>query len=181
MEIQGDALVLRELTPADAAAAFVWGGDRRFFEYMTVEPAASVAEEAALLREWDVEARAVPRRQYRLGVVERETSTLVGIVRLGIVKPEHREADLGYGLRPDRWGRGIAAAAAGLLLDVAFADLGVHRVFAYHDPANRASGRVMAKLGMTYEGTLRENMLGRDGWRDSAVWSVLEDEWRAGH
>jgi RimJ/RimL family protein N-acetyltransferase len=181
MEIHGDAIVLRELSPADAAAAFVWAGDRRFFEYMTVEPVASVEEEAALLREWEAEARLVPRRQYRLGIVERDTSTLVGIVRLGIVNPEQREADLGYGLRHDRWGRGITVVAAGLLLDVAFADLGLHRVFAYHDPANRASGRVMEKLGMTYEGTLRENMLGRDGWRDSAVWAVLEDEWRARH
>jgi [ribosomal protein S5]-alanine N-acetyltransferase len=181
VEIHGDAIALRELSPADAAAAFEWGGDKRFFEYMTVEPVASVADEEALLRDWEAESRAVPRRQYRLGIVELDTSTLVGTVRLGIVNPEQREADLGYGLRPDRWGRGITVAAAALLLDVAFADLGLHRVFAYHDPANRASRRVMEKLGMTYEGTLRQNMLGRDGWRDSALWAVLEDEWRAGH
>jgi len=34
-------------------------------------------------------------------------------------------------------------------------------------------------LGMTYEGKLRHTMLIRDGWRDSELFSILEDEWRA--
>jgi RimJ/RimL family protein N-acetyltransferase len=40
---------------------------------------------------------------------------------------------------------------------------------------------VLEKLGMTREGTLRENIRAHDAWRDSAVWSVLEHEWRAVH
>lgn len=43
-----------------------------------------------------------------------------------------------------------------------------------------ASARVLAKLGMTYEGRLRHTQLIRDGWRDSDTYSILEDEWRAG-
>ncbi|GAA1687972.1 hypothetical protein GCM10009765_41800 [Fodinicola feengrottensis] len=38
----------------------------------------------------------------------------------------------------------------------------------------------LAKLGMSYEGQLRENVLAREGWRDSDLYSVLEYEWRGG-
>jgi len=178
--LPGDGIVLRELEPADAAAAFVWGGDPQFFRFMTVDEVATEDEERTLLIEWQSEARARPRRQYRLGVVETDSATLVGIVRLGVVNPDQKEADLGYGMRRDRWGRGVATAAATLLVDFGFRELGLHRVFAYHDPANHASRRVMEKLGMTYEGTLRQNMFGRGTWRDSALRAVLEDEWRDG-
>jgi ribosomal-protein-alanine N-acetyltransferase len=37
----------------------------------------------------------------------------------------------------------------------------------------------MEKVGMQYEGRLRDTMLIRDGWRDSLVYSVLEHEWQA--
>jgi RimJ/RimL family protein N-acetyltransferase len=57
--------------------------------------------------------------------------------------------------------------------------LRLHRVHATCDPRNLGSARVLTKLGMTFEGRLRHTQLIRDGWRDSLVFSVLEDEWRA--
>lgn len=63
------------------------------------------------------------------------------------------------------------------LLELGFGELGLHRIFATCDPRNVGSVRVPGKLGMTYEGRLRHAMLVKDGWRDSEVFSVLEDEW----
>jgi RimJ/RimL family protein N-acetyltransferase len=40
-----------------------------------------------------------------------------------------------------------------------------------------ASARVLAKVGMTHEGRMRETMLIRDGWRDSDLYAILEPEW----
>jgi len=36
---------------------------------------------------------------------------------------------------------------------------------------------VLARIGMTYEGRLRQVMLIRDGWRDADVYSILEHEY----
>ncbi|GLX06180.1 hypothetical protein Misp03_31070 [Microbispora sp. NBRC 16548] len=54
----------------------------------------------------------------------------------------------------------------------------MHRVYATCDPRNTASAAVLNKLGMTYEGHLRHTMKLRDGWRDSAIFSILATEWR---
>lgn len=67
------------------------------------------------------------------------------------------------------------------LLHVAFIQLDLHRVFATCDPRNIGSQRVLTKLGMTVEGTLRHTMKLSDGWRDSTVCGVLRDEWPSGH
>ena len=77
--------------------------------------------------------------------------------------------------------RGWATEAAGLLLRFGFNDLRLHRIAATCDPRNVASARVLEKIGMLYEGRLREALLIRDGWRDSSVYAILDREWRARH
>ncbi len=177
--LDGERVRLREVAIGDAPAASRWGTDPEFFRHLAVAPVADEAEEAAFLARLVGLAHERPRRHYHLGVEWNESGELVGMVRLSISAPEHRGADIGYGLRRDCWGRGIATEAASLLLDFGFRALGLHRVFAYHHPENVASGNVMQKLGMQREGRLRQNVLAYDGrWRDSVVYGILEQEWR---
>jgi RimJ/RimL family protein N-acetyltransferase len=91
------------------------------------------------------------------------------------------QGEIGYLIHPRHWGRGAATAAARLLLGLGFGEHGLHRVFATCDPRNTASARVLTKAGLTHEGRLRETTLIRDGWRDSDLYAILEQEWRTGH
>jgi ribosomal-protein-alanine N-acetyltransferase len=67
--------------------------------------------------------------------------------------------------------------AGKLVLELAFDVLGLERVFAIHDVKNPASGKVMSRLGMTYEGTLRRNHLVEGVFADSAHFSILKEEY----
>lgn len=58
-------------------------------------------------------------------------------------------------------------------MQIGFDDQELHRVFATCDPRNTASAAVLRRLGMQYEGRMRETTLIRDGWRDSDLYSVL--------
>ena len=80
------------------------------------------------------------------------------MVRLGIVAPEFRGADVGYGLRVDRWGQGLTDRAVRLVIGFGFEQLGLHRIVAVCDPNNVGSRRVMEKVGMQPEGRLRQDM-----------------------
>jgi RimJ/RimL family protein N-acetyltransferase len=60
------------------------------------------------------------------------------------------EPELGYRLRREVWGRGYATEGARALIDKAFADLGVERVYASTMAVNVASRRVMEKAGMRF-------------------------------
>lgn len=178
--IDGDRVRLREVGPDDTSAAMHWARDPEFFRHLAVAPLTNQREERAFLANIETQAETRPRRHYHLGVVWRASDELIGLVRLSIGAPEHRCADVGYGLRRDRWNQGIATESATLLVDFGFRVLGLHRVFAYHHPGNVASGRVMTKLGMQREGQLRENVLGHDGkWRDSIVYGILQHEWHS--
>jgi RimJ/RimL family protein N-acetyltransferase len=176
----GDRVTLREVDPiADAAAAFAWASDAAFFRYMPYEPVESEAEEEEFLRHVHGEALVRPRREYHLGIEWTGARELIGMVRLTVSSPSHRGGDIGFGVRPNHWGQGIATAASRLLVTFGFDDLGLHRVWAVHHPDNGASARVLQKLGMRREGRLREDMFAHGVWRDSIVYGVLEGEWRA--
>lgn len=123
-------------------------------------------------------AQARPRTAYHLAIVFPPTGTVIGDGGLDIRNQRFRSGELSYIIHPDYWKRGFATEVAQTLLTFGFTSLNLHRISATCDPRNLASERVMQKLGMRYEGRMRENMLIRDGWRDSLLYSLLEHEWR---
>ncbi|GAA4616299.1 GNAT family protein [Actinoallomurus liliacearum] len=118
--------------------------------------------------------------QKRFAYVARIGGDAVGMGELRVRSFEQRRGEIGYVVHPRAWGRGVGTAIGRELLSHGFERLGLHRIFATCDPRNVASARVLAKLGMTWEGRHRHTVLIRDGWRDSEVFGILEDEWRAG-
>ncbi len=58
-----------------------------------------------------------------------------------------------------------------------FNDLGLHRISAAIGPDNGASITIATKLGFNYEGRLRDHVYTNGAWRDSLLYSLLEDEW----
>lgn len=82
----------------------------------------------------------------------KESHEIVGSV--GITIDGHRVM-LGYVLAKAHWRRGLMVEAVRALVDWAFAQPEVYRVWAYCDSENRASARVMEKAGLRLEGELR--------------------------
>ena len=119
-----------------------------------------------------------PRTAFRLAVVFPETGTVIGEGGLAIHSQSFRTGEIAYMIHPEYWGRGFATEVAFALLSFGFTTLNLHRIFATCDPRNLASEHVLQKLGMQYEGRMRETLLLRDGWRDSLLYSLLEQEWQ---
>ncbi len=65
------------------------------------------------------------------------------------------------------------------VLHYAFAELNLNRVFASHYTKNPASGRVMQKIGMRYEGLQRQHRLKWENFEDLALYGILRDDWLA--
>jgi RimJ/RimL family protein N-acetyltransferase len=90
-------------------------------------------------------------------------------------EPDAHDFYLGYSINPDRWNRGIASAAAALLV-TALHDAGIRRVVAKTFAENAASIRVLIKTGFRLEGTERRAVLGRDSrWLDDCTLAHLAD------
>jgi ribosomal-protein-alanine N-acetyltransferase len=172
--LETERLVLRPLAPEDAAAVRALGGDRRVAE-MTLLPHPFGEEE---VRRW-VEGRlewAAQGKGRPFSVLLKEDGALVGHAGL-LLDWDNEKAGLYYWMGVPYWGRGYATEAARELVRHAFEDLGLGRVYADHIARNPASGRVLQKVGMSYEGCRRRDFKKWDRFEDLALYGVLAEEW----
>ena len=58
---------------------------------------------------------------------------------------------IAYAVHVDLWGQGYGEAIARAVVQIAFEEVGLHRVVATCDPRNVASARVLQKIGMTFD------------------------------
>ena len=87
--------------------------------------------------------------------------------------------EIGYWLAKEHEGRGIVTRACERFFDLAFDELGLHRVELQAASDNVRSRAVAARLGMREEGVWRDGIRVADGYLDSVGYGILEDEWRA--
>ena len=110
------------------------------------------------------------------GIVVKGTDKIVGSVDFN-----HRHEDdvleIGYTLHPDYWGRGYVPEAARALIDLAFKDLGLHKIELTCFGYNLQSQRVAEKLGFTLEARIRDRKDIQGKRCDSLIYGLLRSEW----
>ena len=126
-------------------------------------------------------ANAADGTELPLVTILREVDRVVGSTRFLALRPEHRSVEIGWTwLTPEAWGTGTNVEAKLLMLEHAFGTLGCLRVELKTDARNERSRGAMAALPAQFEGVHRKHMLVRGGERrDSAWYSVLDEEWPA--
>ena len=103
---------------------------------------------------------------------------LVGASTLGDFDLANEHAHIGWtAFDPRVWGSAVNPEAKLLMLGIAFEN-GFGRVKIQADVLNERSRAAIAGIGATFEGIVRRDRLRADGtWRDSAVFSVIVEEW----
>lgn len=132
---------------------------------------------------------AEPERLARTLIVEREGAVIGDLyfaIQDGWAQAEVADqasgvqAAIGWVLSPAAQGHGYATEAVEDLLVMAFADLGLRRVFAESFAANESSWRLMERVGMRREQLSRQESLHHTGqWLDGVMYALLADEWAA--
>jgi ribosomal-protein-serine acetyltransferase len=89
--------------------------------------------------------------------------------------------EIGCWLEPAAEGQGLITQVVRMMIDWAFRSRGLVRAEWRTQPANTPSINVAKRLGMSLDGTLRQQVRRPDGSRrDLQIWAVLADEWPAG-
>lgn len=141
-------LVLREMTVDDLDDMAALLGDPAVMRYY---PAPKSREQARAWIDWNLSSYAV--HGFGLWIVHTYTGDFVGDCGLTVQQVEGRqEVEVGYHVRADLQGRGLATEAASACRDHA-ARLGVERLIAIIDPSNLPSQRVAEKIGLELETT----------------------------
>lgn len=110
-------------------------------------------------------------------IVEKTTNLLIGVINLKIYPPYNR-GELGYWIGKKYWGHGYGTETAICLLQYGFEVINLHKIFAQAFSSNVGSYRIMQKIGLQYEGTLKEHVC-RDGiYHDLEVYGLLQKDFR---
>jgi [ribosomal protein S5]-alanine N-acetyltransferase len=147
-----ERLLLRPPVDADASAVFErYARDPDVTRHLTWRPHTSPSETRDFLAHcragWESGSDLTWALTLRGG-----DDRPIGMIGL---RPRGFKPDLGYVLAKPYWGQGLMTEAGRAIVSLAFSDPGVHRVWAVCDVENRASSRVLEKLGLTREGVLR--------------------------
>ena len=171
-------LTLRGLRLDDAGRIRQLAGDRAVAQNMEQIPHPYGRKEVA--------ERAIrkQREAYRAGqsvsfaIVPRNRKQLIGMIGLEFAE-EHCRAEIAFWIGKPYWNRGYITEAAEAVLRYGFETLRLNRIWAAHFGGNPASGRVMKKLSMTYEGTWRQHVLKWGTFEDLCSYGILREEFEA--
>lgn len=175
-QLTGPRVRLRGPRDDDTDALFALFSDAAVMRYWSRAPMTEPSEAAGMI----VEMGESFAQRDKIGwvIAERGDDVAIGTCTLFRFERRHRRAEIGYALRRDRWGRGIATEAVSLALDWGFRTLGLHRVEADIDPRNLPSRKLLDRLGFASEGVLRERFFIGDEVTDSEIFGLLADDWR---
>ena len=115
---------------------------------------------------------------YVFAIVDKSSSRFVGCMGIHPA-PAHNRAEVGYWIGKPYWGKGLATGALRLLIGFGFDVLKLNRIEAGHFDYNPASGRVLLKANMRYEGERRGFVLHRDQYKDVHWYAILREDYAA--
>ena len=165
-------LVLRQIVDADAEALFRISSDPEVMRYYGRAPEQSIDETMQRIEKITASIREFTSIRWALTL--RESGELIGGAGFWRWNKQHFLAEIGYELLPAHWGRGLMTEALRPIFRFGFEAMELHRVEANIHPANRASARVLERLGFVQEGLLREAFCQDGLFTDNAVYGLLQ-------
>ena len=175
VRIETARLILRPFDCADAQDMFQnWASDPEITRNLSWLPHKNLSETETILSAWCTLYD--DPRIYNWAIEYRETAETIGNISLVDRSDRHESCELGYCLSKPLWGLGIMPEAVCAVISFLFDEVGFHRIQARHRIDNPASGRVMQKCGMIYEGILHGCYLTQEGnFTDLCVYGITRD------
>jgi [ribosomal protein S5]-alanine N-acetyltransferase len=171
-------LILRTIKESDLDGLFAYASNPNVTRYTLFETHQSLDDTRAFLRDRVWPAYAEKHASPLAICFKNRPDRLIGAIGCFWASRPNKTMELGYVIAEEFWGRGIVAEAAKALLDNTFATYhDVVRIQAHCMAENLASARVMQKIGMKFEGTLRQAVFRRGKSWDMLMYSALRHEW----
>jgi [ribosomal protein S5]-alanine N-acetyltransferase len=171
-EIVAARLSLRPFASTDANDVAAYANDERWSQFLPAPfpyslPDAETFIAGTVIRDWNA-------NPVWAMVLDR---TVIGGINLRL-HAENHVAEMGWSIASSHWGKGFATEAARAVVDAAFTAIPtLARIAARANVKNRASIRVMEKVGMTHEATLRCNLFWQGQVVDEVHCGILREEW----
>lgn len=177
-ELETPRLVLRKLTREDIPLYHTrLSGSREVTKYMLFQPQQDISGTAAAVEK--VLNRYETGKCYRFCIALKDSRELIGIIEPLRFNEEQSSCSFAYMLGRDFWGQGYGTEALRAVLDFLFRDMEIELVQADHMAENAASGAVMRKAGMVYQGTIPDAYEKDGKLHDAPQYAITRSQWMA--
>ena len=172
--IRTERLLLRPFSFRDVDDVLAYASDPEWSRFLPVPSPYTIKDAEEF----------VARRVLRIadegeGFAIESGGVVVGAIALR-VEPAASLASLHYSIARKLWNRGLMTEAAQAVVDWGFEEFGLAKIYSWADVENVGSCRVMEKVGMTREGTLRNHGVDRTVRQDYHYYGILRCEWENG-
>lgn len=175
--IETERLILRRFTINDVEHVYNnWTSDSEVSKYMRWEHHKNIIETELKIKDWL--NRYSHNNFYQWAITYRSIDEPIGAIGLFVVNESDMCGDFGYSISRKFWGMGIATEALKAVLKFAFDNVGFNRIESYHSINNPASGKVMLKAGMKFEGLAKQKYKSNVGFEDSNMYSILKEDFK---
>lgn len=180
MSYKSNRLVLKEFTEMDFEKIYSVYSNEKVMKYALLDRVTSREELTAYFEEILRSNKLTEKRElYAYGIYLSKEGNFIGTADIEIYRQNSQGGcgEIGYFLLPDFWGSGYASEAAGILTEIGFGHIGLHRLCASCNANNQHSENVMRKLGMQKEGELRKERFKEGSWVNELRYGILKTDW----
>jgi ribosomal-protein-alanine N-acetyltransferase len=174
--LAGATVTLRELRASDAPSLFALLTTEEVSRFISPPPSTVDGFEKFIA--WTLRQRSVGSYAC-FAVTLDSTDTAIGIFQLRQLEPGFGTAEWGFAIGSAYWGSGVFQEGAELLVKFAFETVGVHRLEARAAVRNGRGNGALRKIGAVQEGLLRKSFLKNGEYHDQALWTILQEDWKA--
>ncbi|HET7656666.1 MAG TPA: GNAT family protein [Bacillales bacterium] len=172
--LETERLILRKLTMDDAEDLFEYSSEPEVSKYLPWETHRTIGDSKefiSMVLELYETGQLAP-----WGIMLKENEKLVGTIDFVHWLPKHHRAEISFVLSKKFWGNGYILEATRRLLCFGFEQMELQKIEALSMIENVQSQRVLQKLGMRFEGVLRNHWWVKDRFRDIVQYSILKKE-----
>lgn len=176
-KLETERLILRRIEQEDYKQAYEnWCSREMVEKYVLWSKHANPDVTKKLYEKWISEYD--DNETYRWIIEFKENKEVIGTIDVSKKFLAYSTCELGYCLSDDYWNKGIMTEAIKRVIKFLFEECGAKTIWAEFLKNNPASGRVMQKVGMKYEGILRKRVVDKEENRnDLLVYSILDSEY----
>lgn len=177
-QLETKRLILRKISINDADEMYNnWASNPEVAKYVTWSVHKNVEETKELLAKW--EKGYENKNYYKWLITLKDGDIAIGTIDVVRQNDELEMVEIGYCISQEYWGSGITTEAFKKVIQFLFEEVGYNRIQASHAVMNPASGRVMQKCGLKFEGVIRDgNRLNSGKLCDVAMYSILKKEYK---
>lgn len=176
LKMETERLILRRFVSEDIPLAFKnWLTDETVTRFLSWLPHKDISVSEKILGGWIDSYK--NDDFYQWAIVLKETDEPIGTISVLHTNERIDCFEIGYCIGSKWWHKNIMTEAFGAVISFFFDVVGANRIEAHHDPNNPASGRVMQKCGLAYEGTLRQGTRSNQGITDTCVYAILAEDY----